>query len=444
MLPDVALLEIFDFYVHENEEEFFTGIWYPLVHVCRTWRKIVFGSTQRLNLQLFCNNSTPVRKTLDVWPLLPIAIWDDFSRGVDNIIAALEHHDRICQLGLGAVPSSQLKRVLAVTQQTLPALTWLRLWFRDLDEAAPVVPASFLGGSAPQLQKLFLDSIPFPGLPKLLLSATHLVDITLWGIPYSGYISPEAMASCLPVLTSLETLDIGFKSPQSRPDQRRRPPPTQTRALLPVLTKLSFRGVSEYLEDLVARIDAPLLDKLEMTFFHQLIFDTPQVTQFINRTPKFKAYDEARVDFSSWDASVRFDGALELTIICSRSDWQLSSLANVCSSIFPQALISAVKFLSILELGALSQPPWQDDIESGQWLELLHPFTAVKDLHISSEFAPRIAPALQEFARERATDVLPALQNLHLEEPLPSAHVQETIGQFVSARQLAIIHTPRY
>ena len=84
-----------------------------------------------------------------------------------------------------------------------------------------------------------------------------------------------------------------------------------------------------------------------------------------------------------------------------------------------------------------SQLHWQDDIENSQWLELLHPFTAVKDLYISQEFTPRIAPALQELVGERVTEVLPALQTLFLEEPLPSGPVQETIGQFVAARQLA-------
>jgi hypothetical protein len=47
---------------------------------------------------------------------------------------------------------------------------------------------------------------------------------------------------------------------QSRPNPgtRRRQPP-QTRILLPVLTQYGF---NEYLEDLVAQIDAPLLDCL--------------------------------------------------------------------------------------------------------------------------------------------------------------------------------------
>jgi hypothetical protein len=194
----------------------------------------------------------------------------------------------------------------------------------------------------------------------------------------------------------------------------------------------------------VARIDAPQLDKLVITFFNQLIFDTPQITQFIRRTPKFRGRDEARVVFSDSHVWVRFpfpqtsDGALELGISCSPSDWQLSSLAQVCGSSFPQALIPAVEHLYILKhRSSRSQLRWQDDIESSQWLELLHPFTAAKGLYISQEFAPRIAPALRELVGERATEVLPALQSLFLEETLPSEPVQNTIGQFVSARQLA-------
>jgi hypothetical protein len=125
-----------------------------------------------------------------------------------------------------------------------------------------------------------------------------------------------------------------------------------------------------------------------------------------------------------------------MTISCSRPDWQLSSLAQVCGSFFPQALNPTVEHLYILE-DRYSGLRWHGDIENSQWLELLHPFTAVKGLYISREFASRIAPVLQELVGEGTTGVLPALQTLFLEETLPSGHVQEAIGQFVAARQLA-------
>jgi hypothetical protein len=38
----------------------------------------------------------------------------------------------------------------------------------------------------------------------------------------------------------------------------------------------------------VARIDAPQLSKLDVTFFNAIIFDTPQFIQFIRRTSMLK------------------------------------------------------------------------------------------------------------------------------------------------------------
>ena len=427
---DVALLTIFAFYANEGHIE----AWHTLVHVCQKWRTIVFGSPRCLNLQLHCNGRTPVREMLDIWPPLPIVIWESGNEmwGNGNIIAALEHNDRICKIDLFNIPRSQLENVLAAIKKPFPALTRLDLGFKDeIDETVPVDPVWFLGGSAPSLQTLILYRIPFPGLPKLLLSATHLVHFELLSIPHSGYISPEVMATCLSVLTRLETLILGFEFP----DQKSRRPPPLTRILLPVLTELWFKGVVEYFDDLVARIDAPQLKIMRITFFHQLILDTPQLSQFISRTPKLRTHNKARMAFSK-GVSVTLpqilDGRLHLGISCRYHDWQLSSLAQLCSSSFPQALISMVEHLYISESSRL---PWPDDIENSQWLELLHPFAAVKDLYISSEFVPRILPALQELTGERVTEVLPALQTLFLDEPLASGPVQDIIVQFVDARQ---------
>ncbi len=50
-------------------------------------------------------------------------------------------------------------------------------------------------------------------------------------------------------------------------------------------------------------------------------------------------------------------------------------------------------------------------IENTLWFELLLPFTAVKNLLLSKEFAPGIADTLQE----RITAVLPSLRNIFVE-----------------------------
>jgi hypothetical protein len=143
-----------------------------------------------------------------------------------------------------------------------------------------------------------------------------------------------------------------------------------------------------------------------------------QLAQFISRRQRDEVYHEARVIFSDSRVIVSlpepFAFGLKLEISCRQSDWQLSALAQVCSSSIPQPFIPTVERLYIFENGS-SQPRWQDDIENSQWLELLHPFTAVKNLYLSQKLTPRIAPALQELVGERINEMSPALQSISLE-----------------------------
>jgi hypothetical protein len=440
-LPGDVLLEIFVFYVDGNER---IEAWYTLVHVCRRWRYVVFESPRRLNLRLLCTYSTPVRETLGAWPTLPIIIRKSVDptsllAGADNILAALEHHDRVCHIDLWGVPSSLLERLATVTKEPFPALTYLELWSND--ESVPVLPDSFLGASSPRLRTLYLIGIPFPALPKLLLSTKDLVNLDLSDTPDSGYISPEAMVNCLSTLPRLESLELGFRSPRSRPNANRRPPPRK-RAALPAFTWFQFKGVSEYLEDFVARIDAPLLHTVRITLFNQLIFNISQLPRFICRAEKFQAFTEAVVVLYNQSVKVTLypqtgkgDRAmLALAISCSESDWQLSSLEQVCRSSLP--LLFGLERLDIHE-DKYWGPHWRDDMESAQWLALFHPFRAVKDLYLSEQLALRVAPALQELGRGRTAGVLPVLHNLFLEGLQQSGTVREAIGKFVAARQLS-------
>jgi hypothetical protein len=81
------------------------------------------------------------------------------------------------------------------------------------------------------------------------------------------------------------------------------------------------------------------------------------------------------------------------------------------------------------------QPRRQVDIGDNLWLEVSHPFIAVKSLYISREFVRRIADAMQMLLGESVAEALPALQTLFPDEP---RSVQENIAQFVVARQLVV------
>jgi hypothetical protein len=436
ILPDDVLLAIFDFCADEYQED--KEAWHSLVHVCRRWRSVVFGSPRRLNLRLICTENTPVRDTLDVWPPLPLVIESSLSNGVGDVIAVLEHRDRVDRIYFWQADNSPLEKVLTAMLEPFPELTDLRLWSDD--KTLPVLPDSFLGRSAPRLVHLLLNGIPFPGLPILLLSATHLVYLRLSNIPHSGYISPEAMATALSTLTSLDSFTLRFQSPRSHPDRASRRPPPLARTVLSVLNRFSFKGVYEYLDDLVARVDAPRLNYLKITLFNDIVFDAPQCVQFISRTPTLGPLENAYVVFEDCAVRVNFssrtssDRSLRMGISCRESDWQVSSLVQVCTSCLPP--LSMLEDLYVCS-DPYWQPHWQDNIENSLWLELLHQFTTVKNLYLSKELVLRIAPALQELVGGRTTEVFPNLQNIFLEKLQPSETVQEGVEKFVAERQVA-------
>jgi F-box-like len=445
-LPDDVLLAVFYIYVDEDlygassKKEVET--WQTLVHVCRRWRTIVFESPRHLKLRLACTPETPVRDLLDVWPALPLSIWgyDNYPTGsVGNITAVLQHNGRVCQIHLEDVPRSHLENISAAMQVPFPELTHLALLSNN--ETAPVLPDSFLGGSAQRLEFFLLRTIPFPGFPKLLLSATHLNDLRLFDMPHSGYIPPEVMVTALSVLTDLKFLQLGFKSPLSRPDRASQRLPPSTRTVLPVLGYFSFNGVSEYLDDFVSRIDVPRIDQLSINLLiNENGFDTPQFIQFISRTPRFKMFKRAHLSFEYEHARVELFSetpgcsVIDVSVPCRELDWQVSSLEQVVTSCFPS--------LFTLEVLRVSDHPysrrlWQYTIENALWLGLLLPFSSVKNLYLSRQVTPHIGPALQELVGIGTTEVLPALQNIFLEELQPSGPAQEGIGKFVAMRQVA-------
>ena len=378
---------------------------------------------------------------------LPLVIWGPGHRlteCTDNIIAVLERSDRVSQIGLMDVPKSCLEDICAAVQGPFPKLTHLLL-----SSSEPVIPDSFLGGSAPRLHTIVLDGILFPGLSKLLLSVTHLVHLRLLNIPHSGYISPETMATILSTLPGLEHLCLEFQSPQSFPDQKSRRPPPLTRSILPVLADFTFKGVSEYLEYFVARIDAPQLNRLYITIVDHIVLHTPQVIQFVNCTPKLKALEKGHVIFGDNAAWVKlypvspqtsYREGLAVKIPCSgRLDQEVWYLERVITLSLPP--LSALEDLYIYK-DINSRLDWQDKIENAMWLELLHPFPAVKNVYLCGKFAPRIIPALQEFVASgsRATEMLPNLQNIFLEELHSSGFVQEGIREFIAARHVGSHH----
>ncbi|KAI0293317.1 hypothetical protein B0F90DRAFT_1928274 [Multifurca ochricompacta] len=442
-LPDDVLLEIFNHYrllavLYGPTDKVWE--WHGLTHVCRRWRYLIFASPRRLDLRLLCTHGTPVRRTLDCWPALPVSIQyggvvgrpPPALKDEDNIIAALEHPARTYQIQL-ALTKSLFDKLAALKQRPFPALEYFRLMSLDEGELS-ALSSTILCESAPRLRFLFLGGIPFPMLPKFLLSTKDLVVLQLLRIPSAGYFSPESLVTSLSGMTQLETLYIEFASPSSRRNRRSLPP--LRRAVLSSLTEFTFHGISEYLEDVVAGIDTPALDYFYVTLFNQLIFDVPQLHHFISRTEKLRGFDKATLKSFENGVSIAISqpvgtdtsGYLTLWIACKPLDWQVSSIAEICNQ--SSTLFSRVEELNIH--GDDRQPARQEEIGIPEWLEFFRPFTAVRSLDVSEYLGPFVAHALEDASDGPVMEVLPALRLLRFWGSQKSAPVEK----FVTARQL--------
>jgi hypothetical protein len=446
ILSDDALLEIFKSYLANRSQH---GNWYTLMHVCRRWRYLVLASPRHIGLRIVCTENAPAREMLQVYPALPIAICQHSTEwiegGTDNILAALKHHDRACEMDLN-VPRRLWERFAAALRFPVPELTFLHLKLYFLDDGpAPALSDSFLGGYAPRLQTLQLECITFLALGRLLSSTSNLVELSLWDIPNDPYLSPAEMFSTLSSLTRLEILNLGFDSPEAHTVQTSRQLPPPTRTVFPFLTRFLFQGIGEYLGYLAARIDAPLLDQLHIVLFHWP-FSSISLTQF-TAWETFKALNRAAISFhedhvhislrpETWPSGLfNFRPLLVFDIMLREHDVPLSSLAQVCSSsVLP---LSGLEILSIcdLRLGGGYSWPYHTDNE---WLEIFNTFTAVKKLWVCHRLGLHIASTLQELAPERVTDILPALEDLYFHEWDETRYpVGGTTGRFVTNRKLA-------
>jgi hypothetical protein len=429
--------------------------WLNLFHVCQRWRYIMLSSPLRLHLHLYFTEGTPVRKVqqmLDVWPTFPISILS--SNLGDNTIALLEHRDRIStfKIDINFDPTcSQLERFVKVTQEPFPGLTSLHISseFEPEEGTVSVVPDTFLKGFAPRLRSLTLTCIPFPTLPQLVSSLNDLSELILESIPNLGYFSPEAIVTGLSASTKLRTLYIQYEEslpviPHPNPNQTRPP-----RTVLPALTEFQFMGGSEYLDDLLARVDFPQLERFNILFIQrQDVFDS-DIRQVIHHSRMLGSFSRAEVNVSRYSVGIQLyqpEGTnpprtveLEINNELEGGGWQYPVMTQLCNRSL--SLLSSITELRILTNRSF---PHFDLLDDTGWPELFRLLTAVHTLRLSGIMQSRVIYWLRALDGESATDVLPALRNLYVDKypkyvdpgrKYVSHFLRESIQPFIAARQ---------
>lgn len=452
-LPEDVVLEIFYFYKlacpcnSEGSWEW-QREWHKLVHVCRQWRAIIFASQHRLELQLFCTPKKPITKILDLWPAFPIVVQDGpYKMDLfpdDQLTAALQQHDRICKISL-RVGGPRFERISQI-MQPFPLLEHLSLR-SDREPVERVLPSTFLGGSAPHLRALCLDGITFPALPRLLSSACDLVKLSLLErVPSTEYISPEALVSGLSATARLKKLSLNFVRGTFRSKRlgKDTPPPSSGRIVFSTLTKISFRGRSEYLEDFVSRISAPSLEHMVISFFNQPSFKkVSQLSKFLGRVEPQRLPDLVNVtryahqSYSfSYPRTARtpegiFSKFLDVSLALPIPRLEISLITHILQQI--SFMLTGVLTLEIETFTRRSGDNHDEDV--AHWLDLLRMFNRVENILFFGDTFPGAPRALQLVSAEMAADVLPALRELTLSPT--TSESREAIESFVDARKLA-------
>ena len=382
---------------------------------------------------LFLTNNSPSLDTLGHLPPLPLVInYSDKTRVTvrkdeDNICLGLQQHGRVRRVVLRA-PSSSLYMWLKPMNKLFPKLRDVSLLSTTTEEMSPVLPETL---QAPDLRHLSLHGI---GLPKGLSSMISLSILSLTHIGVPCYFSPGDLVTQLQSLPHLEELSIGFAIPiplpSSEGDLLPAPIPPVT---LPTLRRLTFRGVGVYLDNLVAQINTPRLELLNLVLSFELTFALVNLTEFVNRTERLGCLI-AQVTFKKdgpfIDAEQRGVGQLSLRVICEPLDWQIDSVTQVCSAL--GKVLSAVEELT-LDLDVDGMPSdWKDTLDNMLWHDLLRPFIGVKKLCIGSSLTLELSQALEQDAGGLVLELLPELQELDVQ--LEIDHAKNAFSTFVETR----------
>ena len=401
-------------------------------------------------MQVKCTNGSPIVDTLDHLPPLPLLL--DYGRHDARhghtptltkrdelgIYHALRLRDRVYHIDLN-VPPSILCEVFVLLHGYFPILEHISLTLSATgkDHGLPfALPNAFL---APNLRHLALPSISPPRRLRALASTVSLVKLELSEIQTSSYFRPRMLVARLSSLPLLEELSIGFTIPMPRPSTERellgeqRAPVT-----LPSLKNLQFKGVSAYIESLVAQIKAPFLEQLDITLFNQIVFELPHLFYLVNNTQAFKL-PRATVGFSLnsvYVTTIRqgfpvsgFDwGPFLLRVMCKQLDWQIDCAAQICNALIP-ALSGVERFTLNCHHWKIPTTSHDGAIDVTTWHDLLRSFFGVESFYIKHELSQELSRALQ--ADEVGSDpgFLPNLRSIRARRNL--------FTSFIDTRQVA-------
>jgi hypothetical protein len=452
ILNDDVLLIIFHLYRLAYPDEYDDEVgqvfawrrqrwWYKLAHVCRLWRNLILESPTRLDLHLYCTNGVPVADMIAHSPPLPLSIHysvDGFAgreitaEDESGIFLALSQRDRVRRIRFWMLPNAG-KFVTAMNDQ-FPSLE--RMYINSPIEVPVALPATF---QAPNLRHLELRTAFIPvGSPLLTTTTAGLVTLSLLNILASAYFSPSYILSQLSLMLQLERLVIDFESLVQVPSRDVEGQLHQTLDIttLPNLRWFGFAGMRAYLEVLVARISAPLLNTLQVDLFGRPSCTDPRLSQFM-QTSENLTISAVQITFGARTVLLhavpwKWDTPLMLEIKCGCLDWQIASVMQFFGTLSP--ILSVVEHVTMFSYQEYSRSSaWYSNVDRRQWRELLRPFANAKTIRVQGYLVDKIFRSLLSDDGGTPLELLPNLEEVECSE---GSDAQDALTTFLNERQV--------
>jgi len=244
-------------------------------------------SASYLKLRLLCRPETPVAEMLMHFPPLPLIVECNggIGRGpsVENMLLPFQHPGRVYSINItGWEFGHAFREQEGALDKAFPVLERLTL-SSEFGLDSPL-PRNFM---TPHLLSLILRGLSFSVAASFLTNAANLISLRLQYIPDYSESLPKDLVEVLSSLPRLEDLSIifiksGYSIEDLLPELRRTSTPDQiTRVVLSNLSTLICAGVSAYLENLLALISTPLLQRFDATYHPCRPFTVPCISEFL-------------------------------------------------------------------------------------------------------------------------------------------------------------------
>ena len=193
--------------------------------------------------------------------------------------------------------------------------------------------------------------------------------------------------------------------------------PITTHAALPNLRWFAFKGASEYMEALLPRMTNSVLEKVHVTFFHQLTYSIPNLLQFMGTMEESLKSSRVVLMFHKEAvciaASPREDAKIRsfyVEVGCRHLDWQVFYITQISNTLSP--IFSVAERLMLQYKEHILSSESHNEIGRAQWRELLRSFGSTKILRVNDKLVGEISRALQLEEGEAPMELFPQPKEL--------------------------------